>query len=65
MTLKISNKFETNADLIYYPGDVIDLMEQIPNEFVQLIITSPPYNLGNLDSSLKCNFDGQKGGKLR
>ncbi|MDP1688510.1 MAG: site-specific DNA-methyltransferase [bacterium] len=29
------------------PGDCIDVMKQIPNESVDLVVTSPPYNLKN------------------
>lgn len=30
-----------------YLGDCLELMKELPNESVDLIITSPPYNLGN------------------
>lgn len=29
-----------------YNGDCLDLLKSIPNEIAQLIVTSPPYNLG-------------------
>ncbi|HOE70881.1 MAG TPA: site-specific DNA-methyltransferase [Brevefilum sp.] len=44
--IKKSDKFDTSADIVYFNGDVNDLLVDIPNEFVQLIVTSPPYNLG-------------------
>jgi len=31
---------------VLYEGDCLDLMEGIPHESLQLIVTSPPYNLG-------------------
>lgn len=38
-------------------GDAVSLMREMPNEFVHLIITSPPYNVGinydNYDDNLK------------
>jgi len=46
MTLIKSTKFNENADIILFKGDVIDLLRDIPDEFIQLIVTSPPYNLG-------------------
>jgi len=46
MTITKSNKFKKEADIIYFNGDVNDLITEIPDEFVQLVITSPPYNLG-------------------
>lgn len=46
MVLKKSEYFDKNADIIYYNGDVNDLFGQIPDNFIQLVVTSPPYNLG-------------------
>ena len=56
MKLKKSNKFDSTVDLIYYNGDVNDLLKQIPDEFCQLVITSPPYNLGK-EYEEKINLD--------
>jgi len=38
--------FDPNAEIIVFHGDVSKFITQIPNNFVNLIITSPPYNLG-------------------
>ena len=46
MNLKISPRFNTQAQAVVHEGDCMDLLGQIPDEAVQLIITSPPYNLG-------------------
>lgn len=46
MTLKKSESFDENADIVYFNGDVNDLFGHIPDNFVQLVVTSPPYNLG-------------------
>ena len=35
-----------NMPYVIYDGDCLNLLETMPNEGVQLIITSPPYNLG-------------------
>jgi len=43
---KISPSFESNEEIVIYPGDTIDFLEKIPDETFQLIITSPPYNIG-------------------
>lgn len=56
MQLKKSDKFDSTVDLIYYYGDVNDLLKQIPDEFCQLVITSPPYNLGK-EYEEKVNLD--------
>lgn len=44
--LKISNKFTLKNDATLYHGDCIKLLQSIPNESLQLVITSPPYNIG-------------------
>ncbi len=42
----LSGKFDPEASAVIYNGDCRDLMREIPKGFVQLIITSPPYNIG-------------------
>jgi adenine-specific DNA-methyltransferase len=44
--MKITSEFKSNADVILYEGDCFDLLSQIPDGFVKLVVTSPPYNLG-------------------
>ena len=44
--VKISSEFDTVSDLILYEGDCINLLSEIPDGFVKLVVTSPPYNLG-------------------
>lgn len=46
--VKISkdSKFNPKADLVLHEGDCLDLLKDIPNNFVKLVVTSPPYNLG-------------------
>ena len=43
---KISTSFTPEASAVVYPGDCLELLKQIPDETVQLVVTSPPYNLG-------------------
>jgi len=43
---KISEKFSLSRRIIVYPGDCIDMLKSIPDESMQLIVTSPPYNIG-------------------
>ena len=45
---------------IVYPGDCLELLKDIPSNSLQLVVTSPPYNIGKeyekrvkLDSYLK------------
>ncbi|NPV75437.1 MAG: site-specific DNA-methyltransferase [Anaerolineae bacterium] len=44
--VKINSRFDPSADFIFHEGDVLDLMAQVPERFVSLVVTSPPYNLG-------------------
>ena len=44
--VRIVSRFDHTADFILFEGDCLDLLHQIPDEFVKLIVTSPPYNLG-------------------
>ena len=44
--MKISSKFDPTANCVLFKGDCLDLLKQIPDRFVKLVVTSPPYNLG-------------------
>ncbi len=44
--IRIENQFNIEADLVLFKGNCLDLLNEIPDEFVKLIVTSPPYNLG-------------------
>jgi adenine-specific DNA-methyltransferase len=41
-----SDKFENDSDLVYVQKDTRELLREIPDESIQLVITSPPYNIG-------------------
>jgi DNA modification methylase len=42
----VDNTFKSESDLVLYHGDTDDFVATIPDNTVNLIITSPPYNLG-------------------
>jgi len=42
----IASEFDQEADFILFEGDCLSLLPQIPDGFVRLVVTSPPYNLG-------------------
>lgn len=42
----IRSDFDVNGRISVYSGDAIDFLKSIPDETFQLIITSPPYNIG-------------------
>jgi adenine-specific DNA-methyltransferase len=43
---EIADQFATSESIVVYPGDCLDLLNRIPDESVQLVVTSPPYNIG-------------------
>ena len=43
---KISKTFTLSEHIVVYPDDCLKLLSQIPDDSIQLIITSPPYNIG-------------------
>lgn len=43
---KISDEFAPSEHVVVYPGDCLDLLRTIPSKSLQLVVTSPPYNLG-------------------
>ena len=45
---QIVNSFSKRNHLVVFNGDCIDLLKQIPSESIQLVVTSPPYNLGKI-----------------
>lgn len=45
-TLNLTPRFDAAADLVLFEGDCRDLLSAIPDHFVKLVVTSPPYNLG-------------------
>lgn len=46
MALTVSSQFDPHADLVLFEGDCLDLFRQLPDSFIKLVVTSPPYNLG-------------------
>ena len=44
--LGICPQFREDFNIVIYHGDCLALLKQIPDESIQLIITSPPYNIG-------------------
>jgi adenine-specific DNA-methyltransferase len=44
--VKIADHYTDDADVVLYDGDCLDLLNEIPEGTAQLIVTSPPYNIG-------------------
>jgi adenine-specific DNA-methyltransferase len=43
---RISSAFSRDEQVVVFPGDCLDLLALVPDASVQLIVTSPPYNIG-------------------
>lgn len=44
--IKIARKYKSDADVVLFEGDRLDLMKLLPAKSVKLDVTSPPYNIG-------------------
>lgn len=44
--VKIEENFKHGAEIILHCGDSLKFLQTVPSETVQLVITSPPYNIG-------------------
>lgn len=42
----VANAYSREEKAILYPGDCLEFLATIPDESVQLVVTSPPYNIG-------------------
>jgi len=42
----IRKRFAADGRAVVFPGDCRELLKQVPDESIQLVVTSPPYNLG-------------------
>lgn len=42
----LASHFDPTASAVLFAGDCLELLSQVPDRFVPLVVTSPPYNLG-------------------
>ena len=45
-SITLSDHWESTNDVTLFTGDCRDLLAEIPDGLAQLIVTSPPYNIG-------------------
>ncbi len=45
-TKTIRKRYSPDADVVLYQGNCLDLLKSIPDCSIQLVVTSPPYNIG-------------------
>ena len=43
---EIKSEFNSEAQTVIFEGDCLEFLASIPSQSIQLIVTSPPYNLG-------------------
>jgi site-specific DNA-methyltransferase (adenine-specific) len=60
---KNNRYFETENGILYH-GDCIEIMKKLPNESINLIVTSPPYNKRYWASNKNVNNSFSKNGKV-
>lgn len=44
--ISIAHKFKPGEHAVVFTGDCLDFMNQLPDKSIQLVVTSPPYNIG-------------------
>ena len=44
--ITVADTYEPNVDVVLFDGDCSEFLKDIPSNSVDLIITSPPYNIG-------------------
>ncbi|MCA1629005.1 MAG: site-specific DNA-methyltransferase [Acidobacteria bacterium] len=45
-TPEVASSFDPAAEVVIAQGDCLEILQGLPGDFVKLIITSPPYNVG-------------------
>jgi hypothetical protein len=46
LDIAIPSSFAPENEVTLYHGNCLDFLQSIPDETVQLLVTSPPYNIG-------------------
>ena len=44
--ISVAHEYTPDADVVLYHGDCLDLLRSMPEGVAQLVVTSPPYNIG-------------------
>jgi adenine-specific DNA-methyltransferase len=57
----IHDRFNSESEIVLFQGDCLDCLKEIPSGTIQLIITSPPYNVGKAYETVKSLDEYLKG----
>ena len=49
--MTITDRYSESSEIVLFQGDCMDMLSGIPDESVQLFVTSPPYNIGKVYES--------------
>ena len=52
--ITVSDTYDANVDVVLFDGNCSELLKSIPSNSVDLIITSPPYNIGKKYEKKTC-----------
>jgi adenine-specific DNA-methyltransferase len=55
--MRIAERWSEDADVVLYPGSVLELLPDMPDACAQLIVTSPPYNIGKEYEGRRIDLD--------
>ena len=55
-SIKIADQFSPDEHAVLFHGNCLDLLKGIPDRSIQLVVTSPPYNIGK-EYEKKINID--------
>ena len=55
--MRIQKTYKSRAKVTLFEGDCLDLLSNMPDESAQLVITSPPYNIGKIYERKKRTLD--------
>ena len=46
--ITIAKHFDKRENVVFFEGDCRKLLSEIPDNTIQLVVTSPPYNIGKV-----------------
>jgi adenine-specific DNA-methyltransferase len=61
--LSITAAWSPQADVVLHEGDTLELLRTLPDATAQLVVTSPPYNLGKAYERTRLSLDAYLAGQ--
>lgn len=63
-SVTITDAWDPHADVVLAQGDTLDLLRTLPEACAQLVITSPPYNLGKAYERARLSLEDYTAGQV-